>query len=272
MRALSISAAWDEVRAILARDGRLYATVALALLAFPSAINTLINPGGVGAQSLPAWVMLVTLVATLIALVGQLAMIRLALGPSTTVGAAIAHGMKRMPIYFASILLMGAAFFVLVLIVGVVLALIGAPVAASNMKIQLTPATLVGLLFCLAITIYCGVRLMLSAPIATAEPAGPFAILKRSWMLTQGRWLPLFGFIVIFAIGALIVIMATGSVIGLAVRLTLGAIEPLSAAALVFGIVQSVVGAAVSALFALMLARIYAQIAGHNDGVAEVFR
>ena len=38
-------------------------------------------------------------VASLIALAGQLALIRLALGPSVTVGAAIAHGVRRLPVY-----------------------------------------------------------------------------------------------------------------------------------------------------------------------------
>src|SRR5919112_640952 len=47
MRGLSISAAWEETRDILTRDGRLLTTVALALIALPAAINTLINPGGI---------------------------------------------------------------------------------------------------------------------------------------------------------------------------------------------------------------------------------
>ena len=69
MRAFSISVAWEETRAILIRDGRLYVSVALALIALPSAINTLINPGGgMNASNAPAWIGVVTLVASLIAL------------------------------------------------------------------------------------------------------------------------------------------------------------------------------------------------------------
>src|SRR6476661_1870756 len=88
MRGLSISAAWEETREILARDGRLLTTVALALIALPTTVNTLINPGGVNAASTPLWMDCVALVAYLIALAGQLALIRLALGPSITVGGA----------------------------------------------------------------------------------------------------------------------------------------------------------------------------------------
>ena len=39
------------------------------------------------------------IVVVLDRLAGQLALIRLALGPSITVGGAIAHGVRRMPIY-----------------------------------------------------------------------------------------------------------------------------------------------------------------------------
>ena len=38
MGSLSISAAWDESRVILARDGKLLATLALALIVFPEAV------------------------------------------------------------------------------------------------------------------------------------------------------------------------------------------------------------------------------------------
>ena len=44
MASLSISKAWDESKAILAHDGRLIASVALALVALPTAITGLIDP------------------------------------------------------------------------------------------------------------------------------------------------------------------------------------------------------------------------------------
>ena len=273
MRALSISVAWEETQAILLRDGRLYVSVALALIALPSAINTLLNPGGgMNASTAPAWIALVTLVASLIALAGQLALIRLALGPSTTVGAAIGHGMRRLPVYLLAILIMVIGLIVLLIPLGVLFALLGIPIRATGMKVQMTPATSVIFLFYMAIIAFFAVRLILSAPITSAEHSGPIAILRRSWRLTRGHWWPLFGFLAMFVVGAIIVLVAVGSAVGIGVRLTLGAIEPMSAAALVFALVQSLVSAAISALFALMLARIYAQLAGNSEQVGEVFR
>src|SRR5947209_20548274 len=115
MRALSISAAWDETKAILARDGRLLASVALALIALPSAISGLVNPSGMADTTTPAWVTAIAILAALVGLAGQLALIRLALGPSVTVGGAIGHGIRRLPVHFVAVLLL----VVLLLIIGV---------------------------------------------------------------------------------------------------------------------------------------------------------
>jgi hypothetical protein len=273
MRALSISAAWEEVRAILIRDGKLYVSVGLALIALPSAINTLVNPnGGMNATTAPPWIVAVTLVASLIALSGQLALIRLALGPSTTVGAAIGHGLKRMPIYLLSLILMVIALFILLIPLGILLASLGMPLTGPAMKVQVTPATSIAFLLYPAVVIFFAVRLILSAPVASAESTGPIAILRRSWALTSGHWWALFGFLALFVVGAIIVLIAVGSAVGVVVRLTLGAMEPMSAAALVFALVEALVSAAISGLFALMLARIYAQLAGDAERVGEVFR
>jgi hypothetical protein len=99
MADLSISKAWDETRAIVSRDGRLFASLALALVALPAAITGLINPKGMTDTSTPFWVDLLVLAASLAALAGQLALIRMALGPALTVGEAIGHGLRRMPTY-----------------------------------------------------------------------------------------------------------------------------------------------------------------------------
>ena len=268
MRALSISAAWEETRAMLVRDGRLYGSVALALVALPSVVNMLVNPNGINAAVVPA--VIVWILATLIGLAGQLALIRLALGPSMTVGAAIIHGLRRMPFYLLAVLLLAIGLFVLAIPLGVALVVLGVPMTGK--AIPASPATVILSLVYLAIIVFFAVRMILSAPIASAEEAGPIAILRRSWNLTAGKWWALFGFLVLFVVGAVIVLMAVGSAVGVIVRLTLGAIEPMSAAALVLALVQSVVGAAVQTLFALMLARIYLQLAGDPRESAEVFR
>ena len=263
MRHLSISAAWEESRAILSRDGGLLMTVALALIALPSLVSGLLNPAGLGASNAP-WLDLVAFVASIIALAGQLALIRLAIGPSITVGAAIVHGLRRVPIYFLAVLILVLAIFLLAIPSVLVLIALGVPLDAKTIPMSM-PVVVMTLLL-MAITIYFGVRLLMSSPVASAEDVGPIAILARSWRLTAGHWWPLFGFLLIFIVGALVLLIAIGAAVGSVVALLLGKPEPMSAAALVIGLVQALVSAGVTTIFAVMLARIYLQLSG-SEGV-----
>jgi hypothetical protein len=269
MRRLSISAAWDEAKAIIGHDGQLLMTVALALIVLPTAVNTLINPRAVIVASMPAWMICVALICYMVALAGQLALIRLALGPSITVGRAIVHGFRRLPIYVAAVLLIVVAMFILLVIVGLLLRLAGIQLQ-RDIGSQMSPATVVSTLLFMLVLIFVFVRFVLSAPVASAEMAGPIAVLRRSWRLTAGHWWPLFGFLLFFFVGAGIVVIAVGSAAGVAIGFLIGKIEPMSAAALVLALINAVVSAAITTLLTVMLARIYLQLSGGGDAQAGV--
>ena len=106
MSALSISGAWEETKALLARDGRLFASVALALIVLPAAVMGVVDPRVSQGDAAPGWFNLLIFVVSLISLAGQLALIRLAFGPSVTVGGAIGHGLRRLPAYFLALLVL----------------------------------------------------------------------------------------------------------------------------------------------------------------------
>ena len=108
MSALSISSAWEDTKALLARDGRLFASVALALIVLPAAVMGVLDPRVEQGDSAPGWFNALVFIVSLISLAGQLALIRLALGPSVTVGGAISHGFRRLPVYFVALLLLVA--------------------------------------------------------------------------------------------------------------------------------------------------------------------
>ena len=186
MHRLSISTAWDQAKAILTRDGRLFASAALALVALPSVITGLLSPGSMAARPTPLWADVVIVLVSLIALAGQLALIRLALGPSITVGGAITHGVARMPIYLLSAILLAVAFVVLAIPFVIVLTAIGVPLEST--PIPVSPGLLIAGLVYLAVLVFVAVRMMMAAPVASAEPAGPLTILKRSWALTAAHW------------------------------------------------------------------------------------
>jgi hypothetical protein len=219
--------------------------------------------------SAPWWVDAVEIVASLIALAGQLALIRLALGPSITVGGAIAHGVRRMPIYFLAAVLIVIAMFIAAMPFAVSLTFMGVPLPSNGVP-PTPPAVIAGMLY-LALICFVAVRMLMSAPVASAEPAWPVAIIRRSWELTAGNWWRLFAFFILFLIAAIALVGGLGAATGVVVRLLVGPIAPLSTGALVVALVQAVFNTAVTTCLAVMLARIYVQLAARED-VAEVFR
>ena len=267
MRGLSISGAWEEARAILTRDGRLFIAVALALIALPSTVSGLVNPGGMANKDTPLWIDAVTVVASLIALAGQLALIRLALGPSVSVGEAIAHGLKRRPIDVLALFLVVTALLLLAVAFGFILAAMGISVQPNTAP---SPGMMVAALLYAALVCFVFVRMLLTAPVASAEAVGPIALLRRSWQLSAGHWWGLFGFLLIYVVAAIVVLYAIGSAVSVVVNLLIGSIQPMSASALIAALAQSLVSAGITTVFAVMLARIYLQLSGSDRAQASV--
>jgi hypothetical protein len=175
--ALSISKAWDETKAIAARDGRLIGAVALALILFPQAIaGVLVPPPTLSGEAAPTWISVLSLIVAAIGLVGQIAIVRLALEP-TSVGEAITHGLRRVLPTIGALLLFAlplALVFVLLLLA------LGGPGAMQVLEGGSSPpGPGVGaaiLLFVVA-AIAISIRFQMSVPVATAETANPVEIL-----------------------------------------------------------------------------------------------
>jgi hypothetical protein len=269
MAKLSISAAWDESKVILARDGKLLASVALALVALPAVLTGLVSPGSASSAARPLWGDLLVIVASLIALAGQLALIRLALGPSITVGGAIAHGLRRLPVYLVAGIIIMLALVAAAIPFALVLAALGVPLGT-----RLEPSGTVGLLalLYLAAVLFIAVRMIMAGPVASAESVGPIAILKRSWNLTDGNFWRLLGFLLAFFVGAIVVLLGIGGAVGVAIGVSAGSIEPLSTSALIVALVQALLNAIITTVFGVMIARIYVQLSGGSEAQASVPR
>jgi hypothetical protein len=262
MTKLSISQAWDDSRAILARDGKLITTVALALFVLPGIILNLVMPGtrsGTLAQMAPFIV--VGLVVLLISLTGQLAIIRLALGPHITVRDAIVHGARRVFPYVGGVLI----WFAPIMIANYFLV---TQMKADPAHPSVPAALLVILVSVIGIIVV--VRLMLLSAVASAEHGNPVRLIRRTWELTHGNWWRLFGFLIIFGAGALALIWAADSVIGVVARLAFGTVDSFSVGGLIVIIVSQLVSAAVSLLLFVMIARLYAQASARGSAQASV--
>ncbi len=262
MASLSISRAWEESKARIAADGRLMTVVAAALVALPTLVSGVVSPKSPTSEVslLPS---LIVLVASLLTIVGQLAIIRLAIGPAVSVGEAIGHGARRMPIYVLAGITIAVLLFAAAIPLLLLLLALGVPMDRDS--IVESPVAL--LLFCLfiALVFFLGTRMLMTSPVTSEESSGPIAILRRSWDLTAGHFWRLFAFLVMFFIGAGIAAMAVSWAFGFVAIVLLGPVEPMSASALVVALGEAIASAAVTIILGVMLARIYLQLAGRGS-------
>lgn len=250
MAKLSLSKAWDETRDAVARDGKLIATVALAMFFLPGVIVGVIEPA---ANPFPATAReaAVMILVGLIALVGQLAIIRMALGSRLTVGEAIGHGARRAPVYVVAGLIWAGP-----LILAAVL--IGPEIWAAPQNA--TGGQALAALVILLVLLFVGIRMMMTSSVASAESAGPLEIVRRSWQLTAGHWWRLFGLMCIFLLLMIVAMAAVGAVIGIVSRILFDPIEPMSVGALFIAVCTQLVSAIFTTGLLVMLARIYVQL------------
>jgi hypothetical protein len=251
MTKLSLSRAWEETLAVLGRDGRLFLAVALALFVLPGLVVNVSMPVAEPGRFPPAgpWVA-IGLVGLLVSLVGQLAVIRLAMEPHVAVGEAISSGARRVLPYIAATLMWLVPITV-----------VGSALYAFLYENQAEPsvtAALALILLCFVFA-FVAVRLMLASVVASAENIGPIAILRRSWELSLGNWWRLFAFLLLFGIGALCLLLAVEWVFGLVVRTVVEDAGPRSLGGLLVSIVSQLTSGLLSVVLFVMLARIYVQ-------------
>jgi hypothetical protein len=267
MAGLSLSKAWEDTREIFARDGGLLTAVALALLVLPEAVVGLITPPIGTAMTMTGRI--VWLIAGLIGLVGQLALARLAIGPSTTVGHAIGHGGRRFLPTFGALVLLGIALAVV--IIPLMILLVWSGIVAVPIEGQRPPPSFAVLAFAVVLgSVLLSVKFLLMIPISAAEQAGPLEILKRSWSMTAGHYWRLFAFLVLMIVATVVLLLAAQAVGAIAGAAIAGRIAPFTLGALVLALFQSVASASMTTLLAVMLARIYLQLAGHDGAQASV--
>ncbi len=263
MKAISISAAWDETRALLARDGKLFASVALALIVLPAVIAGVLDPRAPGEVDAPMWFDAVVMIISLISIAGQLALVRLALGPSITVAGAISHGLRRFPPYFLGLLILGLGMILVAIPFGIAAVALGLDLEQGSAAALTGPILILIFLMAMAV-LFVAVRFLMAMPVASAEISGTTEILKRSWHLTEGNWLKLFLFLLLFVFAAVMIIGAVSLVAGSLILLAFKSIEPMSTAALLGALIEGVFSGMFSVVFTLMLTRIYVQLSGRE--------
>jgi hypothetical protein len=251
---ISISKAWDETRTFLARERALLYPIVLALLVVPDAVVGLIEPvAPAGEQPAPGGWMIVAAISLLLSLLGQLAIIRLALGWEGRVSDALRLAFQRLWTVLGAYLilgLVGAAIAVPLMLALGVREGASPPVGAAALVI-----TMMILAFLLIVA-----RFLPMAALALEEKHRPWTLLGRSWSLTQGSYWRLLGFFLIFLVGTLVLAIAVNSVCSLLFTLVLGPSEPFTVSRLLISIADGVAQGIIQTVYAVMLARIAKQL------------
>ena len=260
MKRLSLSKAWDDTRQAVAADGRLMAIVAFALIALPGTVQALVMPNAMPGQ-LPEpgmWVA-VALIATLLGVVGQLAILRLVAARGTSVGEAIQHGVRRLLTFIAAVLIWLLPLALLMVLLG-----------ESLRSGQPSAPVAIGVIILFFAIVFALIRMLLLPAIISAEPVGPIAAIRRSWALTSGSWWRLFAFLLLFLVAALCVLLAVELVIGSAVTAAFGSNEPMSLTRLLIALATQAATAVFLVFYLAMVGKIYAQLAGASGAQVSV--
>lgn len=204
---------------------------------------------------------IVYIAAVLLGFVAQIAINRLAIGPSVRVADAIAQGFARVAPVF---LVLAVVMFVVALVaVAVAMLLSAAGVGILPAAGKTPPASLLSLLVLL--TAAATAIFQLVFPLAAAETGNPIRLFTRSWQLSRGHYLRLFGFIITVFAALGIVTLLTQLGVGSVILLLIGRPTPGSLSALAIGLVAGVVQAAFAVIVAVMQARIYIQLVGNGE-------
>jgi hypothetical protein len=254
MPKLSISTAWNETAELLRREGGLLYLIAFALISLPAAAYQFLNPQPLPPQGDgPGWMVLLVIPVLLANIIGSLTITILALGRENVVGRAIGLAARR------TLPLLGAA-----LIAGIGFAIVCIPfilIGVASWPGHKGLASL-AILVVAAIALVFWAKLLVTTPVAAAEDAGPLTILKRSWKLTAGHFPRLLGFVALAIVLYMVVTLLVMSVGGLLVLALAGQPEPGSMSILLILLIGALVDTALFLCFAILVARIYVQLAG----------
>lgn len=258
---LSIGQAWDEARRVLRVDGKAIFTIAFALVVLPSTIIETASPTTLRVGPTPWWISVFGLVTAMLGMVSQLAISRITLGPSTTVGAALGLAFRRLFSLFGALLLAVLPFVVL-------LSLVALSQGQNFDPRAMPPALALPLAAVMLIGVYVLIRLLFLTPLAVDSNLGPVALLRDAWRRSRGTMLKLFLLVLIVMLVALLLVVTLGGALSAVVILALGAIAPGNLSAVLVALIQQSLAAIVSVMLVVVVSRLYLQVTGGTATVS----
>lgn len=269
IKLLSIEDAYLWVQRFVAREWRLMLPVALAFMALPTLVLLLVAPQSAqldpatvaknpaAAMNVLAWLAPAQIVIFIIGSAGWLAITAMALVPGISVREALAVAARRLGILIASLLLIAVGELIL-LVVGVV-ALTFARVPPIAIQSVMVSAFLI-------LNIFVVIRLVPLTPMIVRRRIGPASALRESWIMTAGVSWRIFGAVMIYSVGAFVVVLALTTGVGTVLLLSGKAIGSPELGSALGAIVACAVGAVARVGFYLLSAAIFRQLDGSSRG------
>lgn len=262
---VSMGQVWDRTTDVLRGRTAIIAPIAALAIFLPSVVNAALTSYGPGGSTATGLLTLAVALAVVVATMwGTLAIIAVATDPATTRADAQAQASKRV-----------LPAIGIVVALGVILSLVFVPILVALMRggVDLTrpdtatnlsggAATFVTLytLVLMVAGLWLSARLVLLNPVILNERLGLRSI-PRSIELTRGLTWRLLGVLILFAVVVLVPALAMQAVVGVAVRLVLGA-DGIPTATFLAGVAGAVVTTILSAVAAAFQAQLYVAVRG----------
>ncbi len=260
---LDLGQAWSDATALLSANKDVIGIVAGVFFFLPSLAFALLLPDAAQPQIDPAnsdavmeamlaiyadnwWIFVLISVLQMIGLLSLFALLKDSARP--TVSEALKRGATGLPSYIV-------AQIITVIALG----------AIAGILAVISPF-LVFLAF--PVVIYVMIKLSLVGPvIAVEQTLNPFTALVRSWVLTKGNSLRIFAFFVLLFVIAIVILLLITLIAGVILAAVGGQIELIGN-----GLVSSLLGAAMTAIYAAVLASIHRFLAGPDaDALSKTF-
>lgn len=266
---------WSMALALLSANGQLLAIIAgvflllpgtLFYVAMPDIMTTLAtqtnpDPDMVLAMLREAMVPLIVmgLVMLVAQIIGYLAMIALMGEDRPTVGEALRRALAYLPTTIGVTLLLTLGYVVVVFVGALVIALLVAGAIAVGGDVLGGVLAVIGAIALIVGIVFLATRFILTMPIVALEGVtGPWTVCKRSWQLTRSNALKIFFFYVLIFAAYIVIAMILSSIFGVLA----GLLGNGAGAALVLGLSNGLIGAAVAMLFSAIMVAMHRQLAG----------
>lgn len=265
---------WSTALALLSANGQLLAIIAgvflllpgtLFYVALPDVMNTLSTQTNPDPQVLLAMLrdamvpmIVMGLVAFVAQMIGYLAMIALMGDDRPTVGEALRRALAYLPSTIGvTLLLLG--YVLAILAGGLVLGLVIAGAGAVGGTVLAGVLAAIGFVAMMVGILYLATRFILTMPIIALDGiTGPWTVCKRSWDLTRSNALKIFFFYVLIFAAYIVIALILGSVFGVIA----GLLGNGTGAALVLGLSNGLIGAAVAMLFSAIMVAMHRELGG----------